>query len=164
MGHAKEVLRAEVLKTTTRPAPETVSEAEPAEKTPRMEGASSSSLGSIFDEIFEESSTAAGPSEQITPGAMIEMETYLSEALLDRKSSPFQYWKKNRARFPTLAATAAKFLCAPCTSVESERLFSTASIILDDKRNRLTAEHVEMLIFLKKNLPIMLGLSATEED
>lgn len=158
LGHAKETLKGELVKTEeelSTALPSNVSVSKPAEKIPRMEGASSS-LGSIFDEILEEtSSTASGPSEQITPGAVIEMESYLCEAPLGRKSSPFDYWRTNQARLPILAATAAKFLCAPCTSVESERLFSSASIIIDEHRSSLTAEHAEMLIFLKRNLPIL---------
>ena len=148
------------LKKTMPPSGE-VSEAEPARQTPGMEAESStSSLGSYFDEILEESSTAvAGPSEQeIHPGALIQLESYLSEAPLGRKNNPFHYWRDNQARLPTLAATAAKFLCAPCTSVESERLFSAVSLIIDEYRSRLTPEHVEMITFVKKNLPIMLRL------
>ena len=148
------------LKKTMPPSGE-VSEAEPARQTPGMEAESStSSLGSYFDEILEESSTAvAGPSEQeIPPGALIQLESYLSEAPLGRKNNPFHYWRDNQARLLTLAATAAKFLCAPCTSVESERLFSAGSLIIDEHRSRLTPEHVEMITFVKKNLPIMLRL------
>ena len=136
---------------------------EPVDKTPLMAGASSS-LGSIFDEILEESRTAAGPSDQITTGAICEMESYFCEAPIERKSNPLHYWSLNQARLPTMAATAAKFLCAPCTSVESERLFSTASIIIEEHRSRLTAQHAEMLIFLKKNLHIMLGLQRVEKE
>ncbi|KAK0140436.1 Zinc finger BED domain-containing protein 4 [Merluccius polli] len=115
LGHAKAALKAakEELKTTP---PSDVSE--PVNKTPRMEGASSS-LGSIFDEILEESSTAAGPSEQITTGAICKMESYFCEAPIERKNNPLHYWSLNQARLPTMAATAAKFLCAPCTSVGS---------------------------------------------
>lgn len=167
LRNAKAALKAAVLKiegqlkTTTPPADETVSE--PLKKTPRTEGASSS-LGSIFDEILEESSTAARPSEQITQGAIIEMESYLCEAPVERKNNPLHYWRANQARFPILAATAAKFLCAPSTSVESERLFSSASIIIEEHRSKLTAQHAEMLIFLKKNLHIMLGLQKSEME
>ncbi|XP_013880066.1 zinc finger BED domain-containing protein 4 [Austrofundulus limnaeus] len=115
LGNAKTALKAAVLKTegqlktTTPPADETVSE--PMKKTPRTEGASSS-LGSIFDEILEESSTAAGPSEQITPGAIIEMESYLCETPIERKNNPLHYWRVNQARFPTLAATSSSVLLA----------------------------------------------------
>ncbi|KAF3840380.1 hypothetical protein F7725_019097 [Dissostichus mawsoni] len=34
----------------------------------------------------------------------------------------------------------ARFLCAPCTSVDSERLFSAVSNVLDEKRNRLSPD------------------------
>ncbi len=49
-----------------------------------------------------------------------------------------------------------KFLSSLSISFENERLFSAASNIVDEKRNRLTAERAEMLIFLQKNLPVYL--------
>lgn len=48
------------------------------------------------------------------------------------------------------------FLCAPCTSVESKRLFSTVPNTVDEKRNRLTADSGEMNVFMTKNLPLLL--------
>ncbi|XP_063762422.1 zinc finger BED domain-containing protein 4-like [Eleginops maclovinus] len=163
LDQAKEALKVEVMKMEqelkTMPSGEGVAEAETARQTPEMEaGSSTSSLGSYFDEILEESGTAGPSEQQITPGALFQLESYLSEPPLGRKHNPFQYWRDNQARLPTLAATAAKFLSAPCTSVESERLFSAVSLIIDEHRSRLTPEHLEMLVFVKKNLPIMLGL------
>ncbi|CAI5682323.1 unnamed protein product [Oreochromis niloticus] len=53
-----------------------------------------------------------------------------------------------------LAAGAAieldTYLSAPCSSVESERLFSSVSHIIDENRNSLTADNAEKLLFLKK--------------
>lgn len=40
--------------------------------------------------------------------------------------------------------------------MDSERLFSAVSNVLDEKRNRLAADRVEMLIFLKKNLHLIM--------
>ena len=37
------------------------------------------------------------------------------------------------------------------TSVPSERLFSTTGNVITDKRNRLTSEHADQLIFLFEN-------------
>ena len=52
-----------------------------------------------------------------------------------------------------LATLARKYLAPPCTTVPSEiRLFSTAGNIVNDKRTRLDAEKVEMLLFLNKNM------------
>ena len=65
-------------------------------------------------------------------------------------------WQNNKTRFPALTKAAQAYLCAPCTSVDSERLFSTARNIVDEKRNKMSGKIAEMLIFLKKNLPLML--------
>ncbi|XP_077063451.1 zinc finger BED domain-containing protein 4-like [Siphateles boraxobius] len=142
----------EVLKTTSETS---ASDSETADKTPRMEalGTSTSSLGSIFNEILEENQVLPVP--KITTSAQIQVETYLSEANIPRSDDPLLYWKVNQPRLPSLAATAVKFICAPCTSVESERLFSTASNVINERRNRLTSETAEKIIFLKKNLPLM---------
>lgn len=72
------------------------------------------------------------------------VQTFFIKPNILRLDSPLLYWKVNQTRLPCLARTAAKFLCAPSTSVESERLFCTASNIIDEKRSRLTAEKAEM--------------------
>lgn len=69
--------------------------------------------------------------------------------------TPLDYWKKNKCRFPDLAQLARKYLSAPCTSVDSERLFSAAANVMDEKRNRLRCEKAEMILFVKKNLPLV---------
>jgi len=133
-----------------RAASEEPEEAEPMRKTPRQEA--SSSLGSVLDEILEENQLEA---RSVSTSADVQVQTYLSEQTSPRKSNPLHYWKDNASRFPSLAAVATRFLCAPCTSVDSERLFSAVSNVLDEKRNRLSPDRVEMLIFLKKNLHLI---------
>ncbi len=111
-----------------------------------------SSLDSIFEEIADECASA---SESRAPASTtIQLEAYLGETTVRRSEKPFMYWAVNKLRFPALAQMAQKYLSAPCSSVESERLFSSVSHILTDNRNRLVAEHAEMLLFLKKNLPL----------
>ena len=63
-----------------------------------------------------------------------------------------EWWKMNSTRLPMLAKLAKRLLSAPSSSVESERLFSIGGNIYTPKRNRLTAEHGEMLMFLYFNL------------
>lgn len=58
------------------------------------------------------------------------------------------------SRFPYLARAARKYLSAPCTNVDNECFFSAASNVIDEKRNRITCEKAEMLLFVKKNLPL----------
>ncbi|KAL2083380.1 hypothetical protein ACEWY4_021153 [Coilia grayii] len=156
LDQAKEALKVEVMKMEQEL--KTMHSGEGVAEVGMEAGSSTSSLSSYFDEILEES-CRAGPSEQqITQGALFQLESYLSEPPIGRKNNPFHYWRDNQARLPTLAATAAKFLSAPCTSVESERLFSAVSLIIDEHRSRLTPEHLGMLV--KKNFPTMLGLQS----
>lgn len=112
----------------------------------------SSSLDSIFDEIAgEQASTSLA---RAAVGSTAQLETYLGETTISREENPLQYWAVNRIRFPTLAKMACRYLSAPCSSVDSERLFSSVSHIVNESRNRLTAEHAEMILFIKKNLPL----------
>lgn len=165
--HAKDALTQEVekmeaalLSRTPPEGAETVPEN--PHKAPRLEtqpGSSrKSSLKGLFEEIVQEHDEERGASCTTSTHVQNQIRTYLTEQTVPRSDSPFQYWGVNEFRFPTLAATAAKFLCAPCTSVDSERLFSVASNIIDARRNRLGGERAEMLIFLKKNLPLLLKL------
>lgn len=128
-----------------------------ASKTPWKGTASHSRLGSIFDEILQESSVEAAPQLSATSACIVQ--TYLSEPNIQHSHTPPLYWQAKQPRLATLVCTAAKFLCAPSTKVKSERLFSTASIIVDERGSRLIAEKAEMLLSLKKNLPLMLKWS-----
>ncbi|KAI2645091.1 Zinc finger BED domain-containing protein 4 [Labeo rohita] len=144
---AKDALTGELedLRSSTAGASEA---AEPQEKAPRVEAAaaapSKSSFMQEFDQIAEECEDP------------IQLHGYLAEKTIATSDNPYQYWEVNKYRLPCLAATATKYLCAPCTSVESERVFSTVSNIVDEKRNRLTAERTEMLVFMRKNLPLLI--------
>ena len=80
------------------------------------------------------------------------VNAYLSEANAHRHSSPVVYWNEKQASWPLLATLARKYLAPPCTTVPSERLFSTTGNIVTDKRTKLDAEKVEMLLFLNKNM------------
>ncbi|KAK0151276.1 Copine-8 [Merluccius polli] len=52
---------------------------------------------------------------------------YLGEATILKKACPFNYWRSNQTRFPVIACVARKYLTAPCTSVDSERLFGAVA-------------------------------------
>jgi hypothetical protein len=78
-----------------------------------------------------------------------QLDGFFAEAPIPRNETALGYWRNNHLRF--LAQMARKYPCAPCTSTDSERLFSSAAHILDEKRNRLSCNKAEMLIFAKKN-------------
>ena len=82
-----------------------------------------------------------------------EIEQYLKEPLIPfHRANSYFWWKENRHRFVQLSRLARQYLAPPPTSVASERLFSTAGDIYDEKRNRLAPERAEMLLFIKKLL------------
>ncbi|KAJ8349041.1 hypothetical protein SKAU_G00276300 [Synaphobranchus kaupii] len=118
----------------------------PRSKRPRPDGARPS-LHDMFEEILEEN----GPERPSTTASQ-QLDVFLAETPIPRGETALGYWRNNHLRFPELAQMARKYLCAPCTSTESERLFSSASHVLDEKRNRLSCNKAEMLIFVKKNM------------
>lgn len=124
----------------------------PAKLFLKAQASTSSSLDTVFDEIAKEQPQAAQP---LAAGAAIELDTYLGEAPSPREDSPLKYWGVNKIRFPTLAKITRKYLSAPCSSVESERLFSSVSHIIDENRNSLTADNAEKLLFLKKTCHLL---------
>ena len=56
--------------------------------------------------------------------------------------------------YPNLYITVKNYMCIPATSVSSERVFSTAGNLINSKRQRLTPDNVDMLMFLNKNYEI----------
>ncbi|XP_031154118.1 zinc finger BED domain-containing protein 4-like [Sander lucioperca] len=111
------------------------------------------SLSDMFDEILQENNPFA---RQRTSSTAQQLDGYLSEVPIPRSNNPLEFWRTNQGRFPDLAQMARRYLSAPCTSTDSERLFSAASHVIDEKRNRLSCDKAEKLLFIKKNLPLFL--------
>ena len=63
--------------------------------------------------------------------------------------------KMQQSTFPVLAKFAKKYLNISATSCASERVFSTSGFICSDRRNKLTGDNIDMLIFIAKNLPLV---------
>ena len=63
-----------------------------------------------------------------------------------------EFWRQNQFTLPILYCISTMILCTPATSAPSERLFSDAQNNLYDKRNRMTADCFQMLMFLYENL------------
>ncbi len=56
---------------------------------------------------------------------------------------------------PNLRNLALKYLSAPASSIESERVFSTEGNIYEPTRNRLCPENAEVIMYLQHNLRIL---------
>jgi hAT family C-terminal dimerisation region len=59
------------------------------------------------------------------------------------------YWKRNKTAYPTLDIMARDIFVVPVSTVHSEFCFSSANMILTDKRSRLDAKTFERLVCLK---------------
>ena len=78
---------------------------------------------------------------------MDELEEYLAKPI-DACSVPM-FWKSNCTRFPQLAAVAKQILSIPASS---ERNFSNAGFIMNEKRTNLSSITLDNLLFLHSNL------------
>lgn len=76
---------------------------------------------------------------------------YLEMSNLEIMGSAIDFWKKNTARFPSVAALALTVLIVPATSAPVERIFSTGGILMRPHRASLSPETLSQLIFIKSN-------------
>ena len=106
------------------------------------------SLWQFFDQQVAQASAKRSISSEIT----IEKQQYLRINNLERKQDPLEWWKRNCHLYPHISRLIKKYLSLPGTSVPSERIFSKAGQLVSEKRNRLKAKHVNMLVFLDNNL------------
>lgn len=83
--------------------------------------------------------------------AIMEVQRYMEDVVLERTQDPFQWWRENSYMFPNLATIFKEKCCALATSVPCERLFSKAGQILSERRTRLSAKNVERILFLNAN-------------
>ena len=129
-------------------------EVEPQSKRPRIESSDASSVDAASTskvwECFTEILHDRGATTDTEGGKKVMVDRSLSELLIDhKKGNLYTWWNSNQLWYPLLAALARCYLCSPPTSVPSERLFSGPGILYDIRRNKLTAEHAEMLLFIK---------------
>ena len=87
------------------------------------------------------------------------LQNYLDEGCIEDDDDPLLYWKhKSNSPNPieqNLSTLAVEYLTPQPTSVDVERLFSTAGDIFTNERNRLTPEHGEQILFCRENMPLL---------
>ena len=60
-----------------------------------------------------------------------------------------EFWKRNLSRFPAFEHLLQKYLSYCASTAEVERIFSLCGHLVTKRRNRVSAENVENIIFLK---------------
>jgi hypothetical protein len=134
-------------------AEEYTAEQQARKKQRRNEAPSGSRIDAIFSSLL---GPHAGEVSASDAWLDEEVRLYLMEPIIDRrKGDPLQWWKQNEQRFKLLAKQARKFLCAPPSSVPSERVFSEISLIYSKNRRSLTGQHAEQLCFLHYNVLLL---------
>lgn len=107
---------------------------------------------SALDQLFGEDFEVRTAARSVRDKASDEVKRYRDRESLPLKNNPLQWWKEQQD-LPLMSSLAKRYLCIPATSVASERVFSTVGDIVSTKCSLLKHEHVDQLIFLKKNLP-----------
>lgn len=115
---------------------------------PPLPKKSRSSIWDSFDKKMSEVLINTNP----TAGGIIEVDKYLEEPILPRHMDPLKWWLKKKDAYPRLFEIVLRRLCISATSVPSERVFSKAGQILNERRNRLSGKKVSQLLFLKNNM------------
>ncbi|XP_034562847.1 zinc finger BED domain-containing protein 4-like [Notolabrus celidotus] len=110
-----------------------------------------SAMKELFGEWFMAQEPRTRSADEV---AEEEMNLYRLADCIPTDGNPLRWWKKHHSSYPHLAMLAQPYLAVPGTSVPSERVFSTAGDIVTASRSVLSAENVDILIFLKKNLKI----------
>lgn len=113
---------------------------EPPQKVPRA-GSLHAMYAELLAEDEEQNEGLNGGGSGDTNSRAAEINLYLSEAVIPNSDGqPLAFWRANKDRFPGLAQAAWVFLSAPCTSVDSERLFSSAGHNLDEMKKQVNSQ------------------------
>ncbi|KAH6942575.1 hypothetical protein HPB50_008067 [Hyalomma asiaticum] len=88
-----------------------------------------------------------------TQPADSELDSYLRDSdSCEDIEKLLEWWEAHRRKYRGLSFLAKKVLCIPSTSASSERNFSAAGYVLQDRRTCLKPESLDNLLFLHKNM------------
>jgi hypothetical protein len=119
-----------------------------------MTGKRKHAWGKIFGGIgASRSSTASGSSGSSGPGAgLCELIVYLDSDNVAAYEDDFDilnWWHEHKLTYPILSIMARDIMSIPASTTSSESTFSLSGRILEDRRRRLNAETLEMLVCIK---------------
>ena len=68
---------------------------------------------------------------------------------VSQDENPLLWWKKHKKHLPKLSILTQRIFSIPATSASVERQFSSAGIIFNDRRTRLSGENLENIILIR---------------
>jgi len=77
-----------------------------------------------------------------------DLKHFLNQPTIPIHENIIKFWDVHKMMYPNIAKIAESYLSLVATSVPSERLFSKAGNIMNAKRNRLSGEELQHLLFL----------------
>ena len=110
----------------------------------KHKGPVSKLLGDLFK---EQQQTESDVHVQFVDSVLKELEMYKAE----KPADPEKWWYRQKSLYPLMCRLVQKFFSFVATSIPSERLFSSAGNIITEKRNCLTPQHADQLVFLYEN-------------
>ncbi|XP_075695092.1 E3 SUMO-protein ligase ZBED1-like [Rhinoderma darwinii] len=116
----------------------------PPSKKPKQDSGIEFLLGDLCNVRNSSASTVNQQAEQ-------EISSFQTSEASSLCQDPLQWWRMHYTQYPLLARAARKLLSVPATSVPTNWLFTDAGLAVYRKRSALTAEHVDMLVFLNGN-------------
>jgi len=117
-------------------------------KTTNITNDSTSLIWKTFDNRYLQNNLTVIP----TAAGIIELGKYMQEPLISRHEDPLKWWMAHKLLYPQLFFLVKKRLCILATSVPCERLFSKASLVITERRNRMLASKSSQVLFINQNL------------
>ncbi|XP_054263287.1 E3 SUMO-protein ligase ZBED1-like [Macrosteles quadrilineatus] len=82
------------------------------------------------------------------------VQAYINSPCIPMQENPCSWWKQHSQLYGPIASVAKRYLGIPATEVASERIFSSAGNVVNERRRCLTQEHISELVFLHHNIDI----------
>lgn len=82
----------------------------------------------------------------------MEIEMFTTEPVIKKFDDPIKWWEINKNYFPNYTKLAIKYLSAPLSSIYSERAFSEAYLLYEEKRICLRPDKAGEILFIKHSL------------
>jgi len=111
------------------------------------------SAASTFPPVHVGSHTSDASS--FIPTSMLlyqQLAAYASEAVIPRTDCPLTWWADNWQKYPLVFEVVRRLLVIPAVTVSTERLYTKKGDEFMDKRDAMSPEKADQVLFIMENL------------